>query len=88
MESYLVLEKAASVGVSAAVLRVVSDSFYRKLPDFNRALNDDGAFDGWKALKVALGSPIQAARLIAANKRAMRHLGKALDVILKAPCFA
>jgi len=88
MESYLVLETASSVGVSAAVLRVVSDSFYRKLPDFNRALNADGGLDGWKALKVALGSPIKTARLLAANKRAMQHLGKALEVILKAPCFA
>ena len=88
MESYLVLEAATAAGVSAAVLRVISDSFYRKLPDFNRALNADGGLDGWKALKVALGSPIRTARLLAANKRAMQHLGKALDVILKAPCFA
>ena len=88
METYLVLETAAAAGVSALVLRVVSDSFYRKLPDFNRAMNADGGLDGWKALKVALGSPIRTARLIAANQRAMRHLDKALEVVLKAPCFA
>jgi hypothetical protein len=61
---------------------------YRKLPDFNRAFKADGNLDGWKALSVAMGSPIKTARLIAANKRAMKHLGKALDVVLKAPCFA
>ena len=88
MESYLVLETAAAAGVSTVVLRVISDSFYRRLPDFNRALNADGGLDGWKALKVALGSPIKTARLLAANKRAMQHLEKGLDVILKAPCFA
>src|SRR5262245_26441862 len=88
MESYLVLEKAAAAGVSALVLRVVSDSFYRKLPDFNRALNAAGGLDGWKALRVALGSPIRTARLIAANQRAMKHLGKAVDVLLKSQCFA
>ena len=88
MESYLILETAAAAGVSAVVLRVISDSFYRKLPDFNLALRADGNLDGWKALRVALGSPIKTARLIAANKRAMKHLGKALDVVLKAPCFA
>ena len=88
MESYSVLETAAAAGVSAAVLRVISDSFDRKLPDFNRALNADGGLDGRKALKVALSSPIQTAKLLAANKRAMQHLGKALDVILKAPFFA
>jgi nucleoside phosphorylase len=88
MESYLVLETAAAAGVSAVVLRVISDSFYRKLPDFNRALKADGSLDGWKALRVALGSPIKTARLVTANERAMQHLGKALDVVLKSPCFA
>ena len=88
MESYLILETAAAAGVSAVVLRVISDAFYGKLPDFNRALNADGNLDGWKALRVALGSPIKTAKLIAANQRAMRHLGKALEVVLKAPCFA
>jgi nucleoside phosphorylase len=88
MESYLVLETAAATGVSAMVLRVISDSFYRELPDFNRALKVDGTLDGWKALRVALGSPVKTARLIAANKRAIQHLGKALDVVLRSPCFA
>jgi nucleoside phosphorylase len=88
MESYLILDAAVAAGISAVVLRVVSDSFYRKLPDFNRALKADGVLDGWKALRVALGSPVKTARLIAANKRAMQHLGKALNVVLKAPCFA
>jgi hypothetical protein len=87
MESYLILESASAAGISTAVLRVISDSFYRKLPNFNRALNADGGLDGWKALNVPLGSPIQTAKLISANRRAMQHLGKALDVILKAPCF-
>jgi nucleoside phosphorylase len=88
MESYLVMEAAAAAGVSTTVLRVISDSFYLKLPDFNRALTFDGGLDGWKALRVALGSPLRTAKLIAANRRAMQHLGNALDVILKAECFA
>jgi nucleoside phosphorylase len=88
MESYLVMETAAAVGVSAVVLRVISDSFYRKLPDLNRALKADGDLDGWKALRVALGSPVKTARLIAANKRAMQNLTEALEIVLKAPCFA
>jgi nucleoside phosphorylase len=87
METYLILETAAADGVSAVVLRVISDSFYRKLPDFNRALNADGSLDGWKALRVALGSPVKTARLIVANKRAMQSLSKALEIVLKAPCF-
>jgi nucleoside phosphorylase len=88
MESYSILEAAAAAGIPAAVLRVVSDSIDRVLPNLNRALDDGGGLDGRKALRVALGSPIRTARLVAANKRAMQHLTKALEVVLKAPCFA
>ncbi|MBI2819486.1 MAG: hypothetical protein HYX73_05865 [Acidobacteria bacterium] len=88
MESYSIVDAAENAGVPAAVLRVVSDSLDRDLPDFNRALNDAGALDGRKALKVALGSPLQTAKLLAANKRAMQHLAKALEIVLPADCFA
>src|SRR5437899_179265 len=43
MESYFILERAAAARVPAVVLRVVSDSINRRLPDFNRALDDGGA---------------------------------------------
>jgi hypothetical protein len=59
----------------------------RALPDLNRALDATGGLDGRKALRVALGSPVRTAKLLAANKRAMQHLTKALEVVLKAPCF-
>ena len=88
MESYPIIEAASTAGVPAAVLRVVADSLDRELPDFNRALDDAGGLDGRKALKVALGSPVRTARLLAANRRAMQHLTRALEVILKSPCFA
>ena len=88
MESYAILESAASAGTPAAVLRVVSDSVDRGLPDFNRALNENGALDGRKALKVALGSPLRTAKLLAANRRAMQQLAKALEIVLKSRCFA
>ena len=88
MESYSIVEAASSAGVPAMVLRVVSDSLDRDLPDFNRALNDAGALDGHKALKVALGSPLQTAKLLAANRRAMQNLSKALEIVLTAECFA
>ena len=88
MESYSILESAAAAGVPAAVLRVVADSMDRVLPNLNRALNETGGLDGRKALKVALGSPLRTARLVAANKRAMQHLGKALEIVLKTPFLA
>ena len=88
MESYSILEAAAGAGIPVAVLRVVSDSIDRVLPNLNRALNDAGGLDGRRALRVALGSPVRTLRLMAANKRAMQGLTKALEIVLKAPCFA
>ena len=87
MESHSILQAAAAVKIPAAILRVVSDSIDRQLPDFNRALNDRGGLDGRKALKVALGSPWSTAKLLAANKRAMQRLTGALEIVLKAGCF-
>jgi nucleoside phosphorylase len=89
MESYHILMAAQECGVPAAVVRVVSDSLDRRLPDFNRALNPDGSVNNGKALRVMLGSPLLTARAFTANKRAARHLANALSVVLSAdfPCF-
>ena len=87
MESYSILEAAATAGIPAAVLRVVSDSIKRSLPDFNRALNDSGGLDGRRALQVALGSPLRTGRLLFANRRALARLNKALEIVLGAPYF-
>ena len=88
MESYSILEVAARAGIPAAVIRVVSDPHDWELPDFNRALSEDGGLDGWKALRVALGSPLRTLKLLGANKRAMQSLGPALEIVLKADTFA
>jgi nucleoside phosphorylase len=85
MKTFAILEVAASVGVPAAVLRVVSDSVKRNLPDLNSALNEGRGRDGRKALGVALRSPIATVRLLAANRRAMQHLSGAIHSVLKAP---
>ena len=84
MESYEILTVAANAGIPAGVLRIVSDSFERELPNFNTALNAEGALDGRKALWIALGAPRQTFSLLAANKRALRELTPALDVVLRA----
>jgi nucleoside phosphorylase len=84
METYPIVSAAIKFGLPVAVLRVVSDSIDRELPDLNRALNDAGGLDGRKALKVAIGSPLKTLKLLAANKRAMRRLAPALGVALTA----
>jgi len=88
MESYEILAVAAQARIPAVVLRVVADTPDTKMPDFNRALNQDGGLDGRKALRIAFSSPIKTARLLAANKRAMSHLAKALEIVLPADCFS
>ncbi len=89
MESYAILSAARQAGVPATVVRVVSDSLDRKLPDLNPALNADGSVNKARALRIMLGSPLMTARAISANNRAARHLAKALSVVLSAdfPCL-
>ena len=67
MESYPILSAAARAGVPAVVLRVVSDSLDTEMPDFNPALNAQGALDGRKTLWIALGSPLERCRLLSAK---------------------
>jgi nucleoside phosphorylase len=84
MESYDILMAAKEYGVPATVVRIVSDSLDRRLPDFNRALNPDGSVNNGKALRVMVGSPLLTARAFTANRRAARHLANALSVVLSA----
>jgi nucleoside phosphorylase len=88
MESYPIVSAAARAGVPAVVLRVVSDSLDTEMPDFNRALNSQGALDGRRALWIAFGSPIQTLRLLSSNKRAIERLKPAVKVILESDCFS
>jgi hypothetical protein len=88
MESYPIVSAAARAGVPAIVLRVVSDSLDTEMPDFNPALNAQGALDGRKALWIALGSPLETFRLLSANKRAMERLKTAVKLVLESDCFS
>ena len=88
MESYPIVSAAARAGVPAVVLRIVSDSLDTEMPDFNPALNAQGALDGRKALWIALGSPLETFRLLAANKRAIERLTPVVKLILESDCFS
>jgi len=83
MESYEILSAAAEAGVPAAVLRVVSDTVDARMPDFNQALSAEGRVGTGKAARIALRHPLQTARLIFANHRAMESLGEALKIVLR-----
>jgi len=87
MESYEIVATANRAQVPVSVLRVVSDSLDRKMPNFDRALKPDGDFALLKALRIAVGSPLRTFKTIAASRRAIGHLESALEVILSAACF-
>jgi uridine phosphorylase len=87
MESYEVLSAAERAGAPAAVLRVVSDSLDVSMPDFNGALGADGGLDKFKALWIALGSPLKMLRLLAVNKRALKRLSVAVKLTLESDSF-
>ena len=88
MESYPIVSAATRADVPVVVLRVVSDSLDTEMPDFNRALNAQGALDGRRALWIAFGSPLQTLRLLGSNKRAIERLKPAVKLILESDCFS
>jgi nucleoside phosphorylase len=88
METYHILSAAAQAAVPAAVLRVVSDSLDADMPDFNSALDANGALIGGKAIRIALGSPLKTFHLLATNKRAMAKLTPAVKLVLQSNCFS
>jgi len=84
MESYEIVAEANRRAVPAVVLRAVSDSFEREMPDFNRAFNSEGGFDGLALARVCAARPLAAAALAATSWSAMRRLNKAIDIIFTA----
>jgi nucleoside phosphorylase len=83
MESYEIISAANHAGIPVAVVRVISDSRDRELPDFNRALNGQGGFSSVKLASVCISHPIATWRLFKASRKAGLALGLALSAILK-----
>lgn len=82
MESYEVVAAATARGVPSVVIRVVSDSVERALPDFNRALKPNGEVNPWAMLRIVLGSPLLTAKLVSLNRKAMATLTPVLRAVL------
>ena len=88
MESYEIVAAANQVGLPVVVIRVVSDSLDRQIPDFNLVLQENGEIDSINLLKVAVGSPILTAKVLAASRRALGKLKAALAVVLSDEAFS
>jgi len=82
MESYEIVAAALQARLPVAVIRVVSDSLERPIPDFNSAVQDNGEINSVNLLKVFIGSPILTSRAFVASRRALRTLNSALEIVL------
>lgn len=87
MESYDILSVAAHANIPAAVLRAASDSVNTVMPNFDLAINAGGSINSFKALPIALRSPIRTLRLMITHHRAMRALAPALKLVLQSDLF-
>lgn len=82
MESYQIIKTAAGLGIPAAVVRVISDSLDKRMPDLNSALQSDGTFAPGALAVVCLKRPLATIGLMFSSRRALKSLSQALGVIL------
>lgn len=87
MESYEIIEAMAGTGAPVAVIRAVSDSLDRDLPDFNPSLKPNGEINRLTAARIAAQSPLRTLRFMALQRRALRRLRTALESLLSADSF-
>ncbi|MBW4643665.1 MAG: phosphorylase [Goleter apudmare HA4340-LM2] len=74
MEGFAALEFFQQVGVTVAMLRVVSDDSHHDIPDLTSAISADGALKPWPLALELIRQPVAATRLIRGSLRALRVL--------------
>ena len=74
MEGAIVLRNLTSVGISVAMLRVVSDGCDRNIPNLSAALKPDGSLDAFGLALAFCKQPIAAAHLIQGSLRGLKTL--------------
>lgn len=84
MESFDIVSACSGASVPVAVLRVVSDSACRDLPDFNRAVRPDGTMSPLRIARAMLASPLVSARFIIDLRGAVSSLRRCLRNVLYA----
>lgn len=88
MESYEIVAAAGQAGLPVVVIRVVSDSLDRQIPDFNFILRENGEIDPINLLKLGIRSPILTTTTLAAIHRAVGKLRSALAIVLSDETFS
>ena len=83
MESYEVLGVCASVGLPAAVVRVISDDAGSDLPDFNWAAEADGRMNPWRMGAAMLARPAASLKFMSGIRSVINALRKNLKIVLQ-----
>ena len=74
MEGYAFLKTLESTGVSAGMLRVVSDDSFHDVPDLSAAMTEAGTMDPVKLGLRMAAQPISALRLIQGSLKGLKQL--------------
>jgi hypothetical protein len=74
MEGFAALEFFHRLGVSVAILRVVSDDCHHDIPDISSAINSDGSLKALPLALTLLRQPIAAIRLIRGSLQGLKVL--------------
>jgi nucleoside phosphorylase len=74
MEGFTFLEFFQQLGVSTAMLRVVSDDAFHDIPDVTKAINSDGSLQPLPLALTLIRQPLAATRLIRGSLQALKVL--------------
>jgi nucleoside phosphorylase len=88
MESHPIIVAAIQAQIPVAVIRVVSDSLDREMPDFNQVLKPDGEVDNLAMAKVLICSPEASLRLFSISRKSTQKLRDLLEVLLSSSIFS
>ncbi|MFN6484241.1 MULTISPECIES: phosphorylase [unclassified Nostoc] len=81
MEGFTALEFFNAVGVSVAMLRVVSDDCQHNIPDLTSAINSDGSLNSFPLAMAMLRQPIAATHLIRGSLTALKVLEQVTNLL-------
>ena len=81
MEGFTALEFFNAVGVSVAILRVVSDDCQHNIPDLTPAINCDGSLNPFPLAIAMLRQPLAATRLIRGSLIALKVLEQVTNLL-------
>ncbi|MEH2441114.1 5'-methylthioadenosine/S-adenosylhomocysteine nucleosidase family protein [Nostoc sp.] len=81
MEGFTALEFFNAIGVTLAMVRVVSDNCQHDIPDLTSAINSDGSLNSFPLAMGMLRQPLAATRLIRGSLTALKTLEQVTNLL-------